>query len=184
MCAHWLEGSTMEDDTHFCVFSPGLALSSTWIFQCPWHSKVASMHCKFDQHIRRGAWTWNWAGLTALARDPGLERYWQKTGRLFRMYRGHINQRWAASIKVAEIHSEDPYLILTSKSAKFGADFDLLKHTTEAKARMSVPCCCICLHTGCKYDELRLAISGHWCCSVHRNCTAAGILCPHCARGA
>ena len=69
------------------------AAASNWIFQQPWHAKISALHLNYDSHIRRSAWRHNWAGLTLLHSDPALQTFRARTGRLFRMFRGHVAQR-------------------------------------------------------------------------------------------
>ena len=155
------------------------AEASSWIFRNPWHAKVAQMHTRYDAHIRRSAWYGNWAGLAALHADPALQKRWALTGRLSRMFRGHIAQRWSQSVKLAEIHAFDPHLILTTKSAKYGKSYSLEEDNWKRQQRAQKIHCCVCLHAGCKYDELMRTTADHWACSVHRNVVSGSICCMH-----
>ena len=156
------------------------AEASMWLFQSPWHSKIAGRHVQYDAHIRRAAWRHNWAGLAVLHADPAVESYWQRTGRLFRMYRGHIPQRWDASVRLADMHAFDKYLILTRRSAKYGRQYDEHRDSQRISDRAKRPCCCTCFHRGAKYDHLIQAANGHWTCIVHRTSARGVISCPHC----
>ena len=156
------------------------AAASAWLFKNPWHAKLAQRHVNYDAHIRRAAWTHIWAGIAAVHSDPALQSYWNRTGRLFRMYRGHIAQRWDASVKLAEMHAFDPYLILTNRSAKYGPNYDVHRDSARAASITKRPVCCICGHAGSKYDHLCQAKNGHLTCIVHRWVHEGKLNCPHC----
>ena len=81
--------------------------------------------------------------------------------------------------KTRRDHHEVPPEQITSKSAKFGADYDLQTEVANRKLRSEQPRCCVCLHLGCKYDQLLKTSCGHYCCTVHRWTSEGIIRCMH-----
>ena len=142
-----------------------------------WHHAVAKAQTTYDSHIRRGAWRLQWPGLLAFFRDPRKHAEWLATGRLRRMFQGHVAQRWSKSVAEASGHAQDEMLVLTLTSSKYRTDYSLQADQVRSRARQVRAVCCVCSHEGGGADYIVKTICNDHACQVHSDVCSAGYTC-------